>query len=722
VSNKIGYGADSDIQYKVLSKRAERSDGSPSSPTQAEEQQVTIRTDDGVSLNIKLPGGKEKSDEIKGDAHTEISVSGEIPKNLGVNVTRNENGIPTTIVTFGNLIMTLTRNAGINGNAMGINTPLSSVIGNCVNQLIFPTNSAPGSQINVGKLVMNCTNKTILSAEKGSPEIKEPEVSGSPAVTEAQRDAGKLPEYIFLLDQSMSMKSDKSIWENAKAAIDSSTKKIFADGGRFGVIGYSNRPDIYKSLNDEYSAMFRNRMLDRIERSDSQGTDVKSALMTTLDLINTQGSHGAKKVVFVITDEADQNKDAMKQIINKAREEGIEIVGLGVGKNVDMKEMSSVYGNCAVFPEPSGLSSSIMTALNGDLKVKNDAGNQDQIKPLCISGVGKSTKSYGDPPNTLLNNGSIIEVENTEWDSGSLHKLVNKVDDQAVAEGSRWDTSFEGKITCSPVEGCKNNIFTATDKGLLYNIDKETGRVLWKILPGEKDERIFVTPDNKGNAYVASGYDMIKIDGDGRYIWKYKNEFQFDSAPVIGKDGRVYATTSDSVYELNEDEKDGTVKGKMLKQNIDFSFPAVHPDGTLLVTSRGGNIYAFQDGKRKWEWREQNGHCFSKPVFDSNGNIYMTTDYGKINVFDVKSGNKRLQLRAAGYITSSTVVTPDNKVFTGDDKGNLWYGNFCKGDRELKSYQTGMNKGIISIDLTQDGKLFVQGVKGEMMVIDASSF
>lgn len=113
--------------------------------------------------------------------------------------------------------------------------------------------------------------------------------------------------------------------------------------------------------------------------------------------------------------------------------------------------------------------------------------------------------------------------------------------------------------------------------------------------------------------------------------WVYTTGNTIFAAPVIGNDGTIYVSSSDSfLYALTErGERRWRYRIGPLK-HVTFikSTPAVGEDGTVYVGSTDRNLYAISPaGELKWRF-EAGREVLSSPVLGKDRTIYFGSEDG----------------------------------------------------------------------------------------------
>jgi len=141
--------------------------------------------------------------------------------------------------------------------------------------------------------------------------------------------------FVFVLDESGSMR-DSNKWENAKKGLVLCQEALDELDINFGVVGFSDTPQIHKNLEDKFDESFRDNEMNSIDASPSGGTNDADAVQVALEMLRIQDPQ-KQKTVIVITD-GEGKKEEMKKLVGEAEEAGIKIIGVGIGDGTEAVE------------------------------------------------------------------------------------------------------------------------------------------------------------------------------------------------------------------------------------------------------------------------------------------------------------------------------------------------------------------------------------------------
>ena len=143
-------------------------------------------------------------------------------------------------------------------------------------------------------------------------------------------------EFVFVLDESrLRMKDDKK-WRNAVQALVLAAEALDQLDIGFGLVGFSDMPKVHKDLSEKFTLESRNSMLADIESSPSGGTNDSDAVKSAIEMLR-KGDPDKRKIMIVITD-GQGKEDQLKAELARAKELGINAIGVGIDSGMDHVE------------------------------------------------------------------------------------------------------------------------------------------------------------------------------------------------------------------------------------------------------------------------------------------------------------------------------------------------------------------------------------------------
>ncbi|MDR2754091.1 MAG: PQQ-binding-like beta-propeller repeat protein [Planctomycetaceae bacterium] len=269
----------------------------------------------------------------------------------------------------------------------------------------------------------------------------------------------------------------------------------------------------------------------------------------------------------------------------------------------------------------------------------------------------------------------------------------------------RWKYPLELGVL-SPAAYSNNRIFFGDTDGILYALNAQTGKELWKFKTGGTIDN---SPniDLKTNRVLISSQDgsLYALDAaTGKSIWEYKTENQIRCFPAIterccfvaGCDSQFHVVDLDRGTVLNKVALDaptgstpavlgdlvffGTEGNEFLcinwkKAEIIWRFaskqtfraPAACQDGVVVFGGFDKTVHAVdaQTGKEHWTFKTK-GRLEAGPVILGN-RVYVASTDSSLSVLDLKNGNKLAAVPMSGKLLASPAIIRGKLVVGADD-------------------------------------------------------
>ncbi len=196
----------------------------------------------------------------------------------------------------------------------------------------------------------------------------------------------------------------------------------------------------------------------------------------------------------------------------------------------------------------------------------------------------------------------------------------------------KWNTRLEGKPVGPPaVAG--DRVYLSCDNGLLYCLELETGRPVWRYDTGSS---IISMPAVFEGGILLGTLDgrVLKVGSRGELKWEVEVGGAVRSTP-IPEGGWVYFGSSDN-YVYCVSAEDGSRKWSFDAQSPIELSPCLY-EKQVFVVSFEGDLFALDavDGRLNWTFRSQ-GVPVVFPSAD-NGKVFLATEF-IIYCSDAQSG------------------------------------------------------------------------------------
>jgi outer membrane protein assembly factor BamB len=267
----------------------------------------------------------------------------------------------------------------------------------------------------------------------------------------------------------------------------------------------------------------------------------------------------------------------------------------------------------------------------------------------------------------------------TLWDGkvyfGSGDGNVYALD--AATGALAWKFKTGDVVHASPAIS-DGTLYVGSWDSYFYALDAKTGTLKWRFKTGE-DPDIHNQVGIQSSAVVSDGVvyfgcrdaNLYALDAKtGEKKWAFNNKGSWVIGTPIGKDGKLYFTTSDSGLFYGVDAKTGTQVFSLKFVWPMFSSPAIARN-TLYIGSHEGKFLAIDLSSQKLAWSFQtdgsreNGAKYTKPDGTPNYNAAFEDDFYDNMIIGVH------RMLSVGTILSSPAVVGD-AVYFGSSDGNVY--------------------------------------------------
>jgi len=193
----------------------------------------------------------------------------------------------------------------------------------------------------------------------------------------------------------------------------------------------------------------------------------------------------------------------------------------------------------------------------------------------------------------------------------------------------------------------------------------EAAQAMFRFGPAHRGRSPFTLPANKPVIW-----------------WIFQSAAPIVSSPAIAADGSVLVGSQDGrVYAVG---RDGTVRWSYATGDIIFSSPAVAHDGTIYIGSDDDHLYALTPGEGRPRWIVQLGACPQRvgigpeasrcdvdagPTIGPDGVIYTGGD----GIYAINpDGTLRWHFATNGHVSSAPALLPDGTVVAGRQDNTLY--------------------------------------------------
>lgn len=292
-----------------------------------------------------------------------------------------------------------------------------------------------------------------------------------------------------------------------------------------------------------------------------------------------------------------------------------------------------------------------------------------------------------------------------------------------------WHLNVSGAVE-RPVRASGDRLFLGALGGDVYCLDARTGREIWKHNVGS--DTISQPSVGDGFVYVSSvGGDIVALREDtGDEAWKYHTDGPVVGSPAFGE-GKVFCGTGDRGF-CALDAKTGTLLWRYELKHMCQVVP-LYMNGVIYFGAWDGQFHALDAKTGKDVWTYKTGDTLywspsnSDPATDGKRIVvtaYQGPDAGVPDVFciDAKTGKLVWKRKNPGEkalaIFNSPYVVGD-RFYLPDTGGGLYCMKMADG-KEIWRTTIGQTC-YDNWPVFADGKLYVSGLRGNLVSFDAAT-
>ena len=210
-------------------------------------------------------------------------------------------------------------------------------------------------------------------------------------------------------------------------------------------------------------------------------------------------------------------------------------------------------------------------------------------------------------------------------------------------------------------------VIASNTAGLIYALNKKTGKKIWSFQTGGK---IYSTPAIENDRVIAASTDgniyCLELK-NGKQIWKFETQKPIVANPLI-KNKTVYIGASDGHFRAINLQTGNLVWDFDSVKNFVVTTPLFY-NNKIYFGSWGNEFYALDaiSGKQKWVWSNgQTNRMFSSAAvypMATNGRIFMVAPDRYMTVLDAESGKEIWRKKDPKYLVRESMgLSKDSNI------------------------------------------------------------
>lgn len=300
---------------------------------------------------------------------------------------------------------------------------------------------------------------------------------------------------------------------------------------------------------------------------------------------------------------------------------------------------------------------------------------------------------------------------------------------EAATGKVRWKTALVDTSPFPPVID-KDSVYVITGSCTLYRLARADGKILWsrwlagaiESMPTLSDGKIYAasleTADHRARA---GGWNLVCLDAaTGKELLATPIGTDVVGAPLV-REGLVYVTTRSGEVRAFDFNK-RRILWKCDKAGA-RSMPVPCRDWLVTRTDDGLCAVNVKDGSAAWKWdglkndsRARAGHEFRVPMI-SGDLMYAVVSPTEVACIDLKD-RKTVWTWSTGEATPGEPVMVGGHVYFGTSKGVVYSLDAHSG---RKDWEVPSSAAIADAPSVMDGSLYFHNRSGGMVSIDAAT-
>jgi len=271
------------------------------------------------------------------------------------------------------------------------------------------------------------------------------------------------------------------------------------------------------------------------------------------------------------------------------------------------------------------------------------------------------------------------------------------------------------------------NVYIQTTGGIVTAFDNESGKKLWAVQLGRRDDPSFAATSNEDYLLIISGLTLYSLDKfRGEVVWHLRLPKQPSTSPTVDANQVYFGTLDGSLFAYSLRSIDDLYQQSLLPEfsqsalewryttGKEIPSPAVSTGRVVNFASRDGSLYSVTTKERHLTWQFETDAPLSAPLAQTPNSIVMASEDFNVYCVNIDNGTLRWKPFVLGYAIREQPRVIGSRVYLIADGGGL----FCLShETGVELWQRSHVVGFLGA--TQDN-LFVSDELGNLVVLSRS--
>ncbi|TXT34679.1 MAG: pyrrolo-quinoline quinone [Planctomycetota bacterium] len=273
----------------------------------------------------------------------------------------------------------------------------------------------------------------------------------------------------------------------------------------------------------------------------------------------------------------------------------------------------------------------------------------------------------------------------------------------------------------------EENVYLQGTGGSVTAFDAESGKRLWSVQLGNRDEPIFAGVSNDKHFLTISGMTLYCIERfGGRILW----ELTLPAMPSVGlsvDDQHIYIGALDgSIYSFELKKIDELYHKRLLPQwsyqamrwryrtSKEISTTAYSTGRLVNFASRDGSLYAVGALERDLAWQFETSAPITAPLAATNDSLILASEDYFVYCLNRENGLVRWEF-ASGFPIRKAPVVIEQDLYIMPDRGGMFNLAVVTGSEKWE------RPGITDLLAASKSRLFGSDVTGNVVLLQRST-